>query len=252
MQLDSTRYALAAFVFCLAVLPVGADDWPRFLGPTGDAKSAETGLDLNWPPSGPPLVWESDVGEGYTMPSIVDGKLFEFDRWEDKARLTCREAATGKELWRREYTTDYEDMYEYSRGPRGTPVVDGNRVYTYGVEGRLRCHAVEDGKLLWEVDTKKKFNVVQNFFGVGSTPVIEGDLLIAMVGGSPEGSPGIQTGEVASAGSAIVAFDKTTGEVRYSNGEDLASYASPVLATIDGRRRGFLFARGGLLGFDPA
>jgi len=246
------RCLLFAAVVCLSAASAWAGDWPRFLGPTSDGKSTETGLDLTWPESGPPLVWEVEVGDGYTMPAIADGKLFEFDRREDTARLTCREAATGKELWRVEYPTDYEDMYGYSTGPRGTPVIDGERVYTYGVEGRLRCHAVDDGKLLWEVDTVKKFGVVQNFFGVGSTPVIEDDLLIAMVGGSPEGSPGIQSGEVESAGTTVVGFDKKTGTVRYATGYDLASYSSPVLTTLDGRRRGLLFARGGLLGFDPA
>lgn len=246
------RRLFAVLVGCALAVPAWAADWPRFLGPAGDGKSTEAGLDLTWPQAGPPLVWEVEVGEGYTMPAVADGKLFEFDRHDDKARLTCREPATGKELWRQEYVTDYEDMYEYSRGPRGTPVVDGERVYTYGVEGKLRCHAVSDGKLLWEVDTVKKFGVVQNFFGVGSTPIVEGELLIVMVGGSPEGSKGIQTGEVQAAGNAIVGFDKKTGAIRYAGGDELASYSSPVLTTLDGRRRGLLFARGGLLGFDPA
>lgn len=251
MQRSTIRYSWVAIIGFLCVLPVLAGDWPRFLGPTGDGKSTETGLDLTWPETGPPLVWEVEVGEGYTMPAIADGKLFEFDRRDDLARLTCRVAATGKEVWRQEYSTDYEDLYDYGAGPRGTPVVDGDRVYTYGVEGKLRCHAVNDGKLLWEVDTVKQFGVVQNFFGIGSTPIVEGDLLLVMVGGSPEDSPGIQSGEVQSSGTTIVAFDKKTGAVRYAIGDDLASYSSPVLATIDGRRWGFLFARAGLLGFDP-
>jgi len=251
MHRITVRDSWIAIVCCLFVLPALAGDWPRFLGPSGDGKSTETGLDLAWPATGPPLVWEIEVGDGYTMPAIADGKLFEFDRREDRARLTCRVAATGKEIWRQEYPTDYEDLYGYSTGPRGTPVIDGDRIYTYGVEGKLRCHAVKDGKLLWEVDTVKKFGVVQNFFGVGSTPIIEGDLLIAMVGGSPDDSPGIQSGDVKSAGTAIVAFDKKTGEVRYATGDDLASYASPVLTTIEGRRWGLMFARGGLFGFDP-
>ena len=227
-------------------------DWPRFLGPSGDGKSAETGLTFDWPAGGPPLAWEVEVGEGYTMPAIAGDRLYEFDRRGDKARLTCREAATGKELWRSEYATDYEDMYGYGTGPRGTPVVDDDRVYTSGVEGRLRCHDVRDGRLIWDVDTVERFGVVQNFFGVGSTPIVEGDLLIAMVGGRPEKSPGIQSGKVESNGSALIAFDKKTGAVRWVSGDELASYSSPVVATIGGRRRGLLFARGGLLGFDPA
>jgi outer membrane protein assembly factor BamB len=90
---------------------------------------------------------------------------------------------------------------------------------------------------------------------VGSTPVVEGDLLIVMVGGSPPESHRVAPGQldrVVPNGSGIVAFDKRTGEVKYKIGEDLASYASLKLATIGERRWCFAFCRGGLLGFEPA
>ena len=115
----------------------------------------------------------------------------------------------------------------------------------------LRAHRSGDGELVWQVDTVDRFGVVQNFFGVGSSPVIEGDLLIAQVGGSPPDSPPIHSGAVRPNGTALVAFDKLTGEVRWRLGDELASYSSPVVATVGGRRWGFLFSRGGLLGFDP-
>lgn len=254
-----TASALAkiAAVSAVALAGIGAladskHDWPRFLGPTGDAKSSETGISKTWPAGGPPLVWHVEVGEGYAAPTIADGRLFLFDRHGDRVRLTALDARTGEERWRSEYATSYEDMYGYSGGPRAVPVVDGDRVYTFGAGGRLRCHRVKDGSVLWDVDTTAKFGVVQNFFGAGSVPAIEGDLLIAAIGGSPEGSPGIQSGEVVGNGTAIVAFDKLTGKVRYKTSDELASYSSPVLATIGKRRYGFLFARGGLLAFEPS
>jgi outer membrane protein assembly factor BamB len=167
-------------------------------------------------------------------------------------RLTAINARTGVELWRSEYATDYEDMYGYSNGPRAVPVIDGDRVYTFGPGGRLRCLRIDDGSIVWDVDTTATFGVVQSFFGAGSVPIVEGDLLIAAIGGSPAGSPGIQSGEVVGNGSGIVAFDKQSGKVRYKITDELASYSSPVIVTIDGRRRGFWFARGGLIGFEPA
>ena len=226
-------------------------DWPRILGPTADGKSPETGILTDWPTAGPPLVWEQSAGEGYAGPVIADGRLFLFDRRDDQARLRAMDARTGDLLWTTEYTSIYDDYYQYSRGPRAAPVVDGDLVFTFGVEGRLRATRVTDGELQWEVDTVEQFGVVKNFFGVGSSPIVEGDLLIAMVGGSPPDSPRIHSGEVAGNGSGIVAFDKTTGEVRYSVSDELASYASPVIATIGDRRWGFMFARGGLVGFEP-
>ena len=126
------------------------------------------------------------------------------------------------------------------------------RVYIYGVEGMLHCLRVEDGKRIWKVDTITDFDVRQNFFGVGGTPVIEGDLLIAQVGGSPKNDPARNARHSPKgADSGIVAFDKYTGKVRYHVTDELASYAGPVLATIGDRRWCFVFARGGLVGLDP-
>src|SRR5262249_7051686 len=145
-----------------------------------------------------------------------------------------------------------EDKYNYSNGPRCAPVVDGDRVYIYGSEGMLHCLKSADGKLVWKLDTAKKYEIVQNFFGVGSAPVIEGGLLIAQVGGSPKESQEADFDKVKGNGSAVVAFDKKTGEEKWKTSNELASYGSPTLATIGGRRWCFVFARGGLLALDPA
>lgn len=261
MRATGVAAGMAVWMVCvLACAPAGqrsgpvatGHDWPRFLGPAVDGKSSETGLVLEWPDSGPPLLWQREVGDGYSMASVAAGRLFVFDRHGDLARLTCVHSKTGEVIWQTEYPTDYEDLYGFSNGPRVTPVVDGERVYTFGAEGRLRCQHVEDGRLLWEVDTAREFDVVQNFFGVGSTPIVEDNLLIVLVGGSPPGSPDVRSGEVRGNGSAIVAFDKNTGEVRYKASDELASYSSPTIASMGGRRRGLAFARGGLLGFHPA
>ena len=227
------------------------EDWPRFLGPNGDGRSSES-IDFDWGPKGPAVLWYRSVGEGYSAPTVVDGRVFVFDREGDTARLSAWDAATGEDLWTVGYPCDYEDLYNYSGGPRASPVVDGERVFTYGVEGRLRAHQVSDGELLWEVDTVAEYGVVQNFFGVGSNPVVEGDLLIAMVGGSPADSPRISSGEVRGNGTGVVAFDKGTGEERYRLSDELASYASPTLVSHGDRRWAFVFTRGGLLAFDPS
>ncbi len=250
------------FLPCLAVLGLmvamaptdtsaAGSDWPRFLGPTGDAKSAETGLRKTWPSGGPPLRWQRAIGEGYASPSVAGGRLYLFHRHKDNATLTCMNAKTGEEIWESTYTTHYEDMYGYSDGPRVAPLIDGDRVYTFGVEGRLRCLKVADGSLIWEMDTAREYGVLQSFFGVGGSPVVEKDLLIVPVGGSPTDSPGISSGKTTGNGSALVALDKRTGKERYKLSEELASYSSPVLATMGNRRWGFYFARGGLIGFEP-
>jgi outer membrane protein assembly factor BamB len=239
----------------VAPIPVtrtAGSDWPRFLGPTGDSISSEKGIIAPWPEKGLRIVWQMKGGNGYGMPSISRGRLFQFDRHGDRARFTCMKSETGEALWKFEYPTQFKDPYGYSNGPRCCPVVDGDRVYTYGAEGILHCLRVADGAVVWKVNTTADFNVIQNFFGVGSTPAIESDLLIAQVGGSPKGSDPDNFMALKGNGSGIVAFDKYTGKVRYHITDELASYSSPVLATINGRRWGFVFARGGLVGFEPA
>ncbi|HEX4000409.1 MAG TPA: PQQ-binding-like beta-propeller repeat protein [Pirellulales bacterium] len=230
-------------------------DWPRFLGPTGDSKSPERGLLTHWSPEGPRLVWQMKLGTGYCSPAISRGRAFVFDRVGKDGRLRCVESETAKPIWESTYASDYEDNFSYDTGPRSSPVVDGDRVYTFGPEGILRCLNVADGHEMWKINTAEKFNVIQNFFGVGSTPVVEGDLLIVMIGGSPADTHPIapdRLDQVKGNGSGIVAFDKRTGEVKYKITDELASYSSPTLATIGGRRWCFVLARGGLVAFEPS
>ena len=229
-------------------------DWPSFLGPDRNGKSPETGILTDWSPAGPRVVWQRELSESYGIGSVSRGRYFQFDCQGAKAVLTCMHAETGQTLWEFDYPTSYVDMYGYNGGPRCSPVIDGPRVYIYGVEGMLYCLRVADGDLIWKCDTARQFGVVQNFFGVGSTPIVEGDLLIVIVGGSPadeQSMPRGQLNRVSGNGSGIVAFDKLTGEVKYSITDELAGYASPVMADIEGRRWGFAFCRGGLIAFEP-
>ena len=232
-----------------------AADWNDFLGPERNGKSHEKIDVAAWGKTGPPVVWQKRIGTSYGAPTVSNGRLFIFARHGNMARLTCLDSTTGNEHWRFEYRTDYVDMYGYNNGPRCCPVVDDDRVYIFGAEGMLHCVRVSDGKGLWEVDTMAKFHVVQNFFGIASAPTVEGELLIVQVGGSPPGGPKdiwSANGRPDPNGSGIVAFNKHTGEVVYQIADELASYASPVFTTINERRWGFAFLRGGLVGFEPA
>ena len=241
--------ALAAVVLAFATC-ASAADWPTFLGPASDGTSAETGIIKPWHKNGLKKVWECDLGLGYAAPVIADGKLYHCDRFDDSIRLTARDAVTGKFLWKYEYPTAYEDMYGYDAGPRACPVVDGDRVYLYGPEGVLVCVSTA-GKEVWKVETRKSYFFHQNFFGVGSVPLVDGDLLIVAVGGSEKVPRPDDFRTVKPNGTALVAFDKKTGVVKWTGGDELASYASPTIATLDGKRTGLYFERGGLLAFDP-
>jgi outer membrane protein assembly factor BamB len=230
------------------------DDWPAFLGPNGDGKSKETGILQDWTQGKLKVLWTTDVGEGYGMGSVADGRYFHFDRHAGQARVRCLQAETGKPIWEFRYASNYRDMYGYDSGPRASPVVDGSRVYVFGAEGTVYCLAADSGEEIWKLDTSKKFNVIQNFFGVASSPVVCQDLLLLMVGGSPADAPAIPPGRldrVKPNGSGIVAVDKFTGATRYQIADELASYSSIKLAKRDGQQVAFAWLRGSLVGFFP-
>ncbi len=250
------KYIIKSIILLSLILytEVYSLDWHDFLGPERNSKSQEKLKITPWKKAGPPVLWIKEIGTSYGSPSVADGKVYIFARHGDMARLSCLASETGDELWHFEYPTNYEDMYGYNNGPRSCPVIDDDRVYIFGAEGMLYCVSTQDAKPIWKVDTVKQFNVVDNFFGVASTPAVEGDLLIVQIGGSPPGTPKDiweSRGNPEPNGSGIVAFNKYTGEVIYQIVDELTSYASPVFADIKGRRWGFAFLRGGLVGFEP-
>ena len=231
------------------------EDWPVFLGPTGDSKSSERGIITKWPRQGLPIVWQQRTGVGYGMPAISRGRLFQFARFGDKARLTCQNSETGEPLWQFEYDTDYEDLYGYDNGPRCSPIVDDDRVYTFGAEGMLHCLRVSTASRSGSSTPRPGLPWRRISSASAARRSIEGDLLICQVGGSSDDTRNVPPGQldrVRGKDSGVVAFDKRTGEVKYHVSDELASYATPTLATIDGRRWLFVFARGGLLGMNPA
>ena len=124
--------------------------WDRFLGPTGDGKSPETSLLTSWPPAGPPVVWDQEIGTSYGAPTISQGRLFMFDRHGGFARLTCMKSETGDELWRFEYPTDYEDLYGYNNGPRTCPIVDGKPRLHFRAQRHVALHICLGRKTLVE------------------------------------------------------------------------------------------------------
>jgi outer membrane protein assembly factor BamB len=239
----------------------GGEDWPRFLGPQANGVSDETGLLDQWPSNGPPVRWEASIGTGYGAPSVLGQRLVLHHRIGDEEVVECFAAETGKSLWRYGYASHFIDPYGYNNGPRCTPLLTSNLCYTFGAEGRLICLDLQTGKLVWQRDTAADFKVPNAFFGVGSTPILEGDLLIVMAGGQPN--------------SGVVAFEARTGKtvwesvgqanwegapmkgwpgertVHWQSWEKQASYSTPVAATIHGRRQILCLTRQGLVSLEP-
>ena len=233
-------------------------DWPRFLGPYDTGVSDETGVLKTWPKGGPKIFWSEKIGTGYSAPSVREDRLVIHHRVDDEELIQCRDALTGGVVWTHKYPTSYEDPYGYNNGPRCTPLLTKDRCYTYGAEGKLTCVELKTGKPIWQRDVKKDFDLPDWFFGIGCTPILEGELLIALVGGQPN--------------SGVVAFDAGTGKTvwesvgketwegvttdqgkkyAWTGKEQIVSYSSPIAATIHGQRHLLCLLRHGLVSLDP-
>lgn len=228
-------------------LPAGAitSDWPTFLGPTRNGVSVETKLLKRWPKEGPTLLWEMETGSGFASPSVAGERLIFFHRIGDQETVECLHAESGERYWEFHYPTTYEDYQDYNDGPKSTPVIDDGRVYTIGAEGKLHCLDLQTGKLIWKRDMLSEFKVPKKIFGVCSTPLVEGEVVIVNVG--------------AARGPCVAAIDKRTGKTVWEAGSLWsAGYGSPVPAVVHGQRRVFVFSgmgtnptTGGLYAIDP-
>ncbi len=233
---------LCTFILVGWTAAVSAADWPQFLGAGRDGKSTEAGFEMDLSKAG--MAWNSPRGESYSAPSVSGNRLIQHTRFQGLEKIRCLDAATGRLLWSDEYPTTYRDRFNYLGGPRATPAIANGRVYTLGVQGVLNSHRLEDGTLLWRRRLADEFDVDTDFFGFACSPLVEGDLVVVNLG----------------MGKCVAAFDAATGETRWISGEQWGrSYASPVAATLHGRRMLFVFSGGessppvgGLLCIDPA
>ena len=255
--------ALAVQVWWSAAVAAdtAGEDWPQFLGPRANGISRESGLLERWPTNGPPLLWEAKIGTGYGAPSVRGDLLVLHHRIGGEEVVECLKAATGRPVWRYGYASHFVDPYGYNNGPRSSPLLTADRCYTFGAEGKLVCLELETGRLVWQRDTAAEWQVPPAFFGVGSSPVLEGGLLLVMVGGQPN--------------SGVVAFDPGTGKTvwesvgernwqgqpmrgwagepraKWETWEMQASYSTPVVATIHGQRQVLCLMRQGLVSLNP-
>ena len=217
------------------VVPASAADWPQFLGPNRDNSSPERVA--AWTEA-PQVLWRQPVGDAHSSPVVADGKVFAFyqPRGKNADALAAFDAGTGKKLW--------ESQYEraaftppFGTGPRGTPTVAGDTIFTVGSTGILAAWNVQNGELRWKVDTLTEFHAKNLFFGISTSPTVLGDYVIIMVGG---------------AGAGIVAFDKASGKTAWKATDDPQSYATPIVTDVRGKPQLIALTGAHLLSLSPA
>jgi outer membrane protein assembly factor BamB len=224
-------------VCLLGTVSAYADDWPQLLGPERDGRYRGEPIRTDWVAGELPLLWAVDVGEGFAGPVAAGGTVYLAHRLGDEDVLDALQLSDGVRVWRSAHPTRYRDDFGFNGGPRATPVVAGDRVFTYSADGVLRAIGRDAGELLWQVDLRQKFAFDKGYFGAASSPLVVGDRLLLNVGDRD--------------GAGVVAFSTKTGAVLWQASNHGAGYSSPRLAVLDGLLRAVFFTREGLLLLDP-
>jgi outer membrane protein assembly factor BamB len=251
--ISSPRQAYVTFALVLmAVSHLRADNWPQWLGPQRDGVWRETGILEKFPADGPKVLWRAAISNGYSGPAVVDDKIFVLDRpyakpFERKPgdkglpsiagseRVLCLDRNSGKTLWEQTYDCAYR--IDYPAGPRATPVVDRDRVFTLGAMGDLRCYSTGDGKLNWAVNFITNYQAEVPLWGWAAHPLLDGQKLICLVGGT---------------NGAVVAFHRDTGKElwRALTAKEIG-YAPPMIYEVAGKRQLIIWHPDAISGLEP-
>jgi outer membrane protein assembly factor BamB len=231
------RMKLLAALLTLSLSSALAGDWPQWRGPNRDDVSTETGLLKEWPADGPKRAWLfENAGMGYSGFSIAGGKLFTMGTRDGQEILLALDAVTGKELWASPIGGILGNGW--GDGPRGTPTVDGDRVYALSGKGNLVAAQVADGKVLW---TKSMSSLGGKTPGWGYTesPLVDGALVVVTPGGDK---------------GTMAALKKDSGEPVWQSAEitEGAQYSSIIPATINGKKQYVQLVMQTLFGVNPA
>ncbi|MGH7490882.1 MAG: PQQ-binding-like beta-propeller repeat protein [bacterium] len=235
----------AISLFCLALKPdkessssgVSANsDWPQWRGPNRDGISAETGILKTWPPEGPKILWRMTLGNGFSTISIANGRAYTMFSDGTDEYVLCVDASSGQEKWRFKSDKNYVER-QGGDGPRCTPLVDGSFVYALSAFGKLYGLDAGNGKKIWDHDLQKEFGAKMPIWGISTTPMIEGELLLIDVGGK--------------SGHSLMAFDKRSGKTVWHSQTDQPGYSAPIAVTVGGVRQLIFFTGANLISVSP-
>jgi outer membrane protein assembly factor BamB len=229
----------------MAQVETRGDDWPEWRGAGRLGVWNETGILETFPADGLKVRWRTPIHAGYAGPSVAAGRVFVVDSRRTRANQAVERALaideqTGAVLWTQEWPADYTGLQLiYAIGPRATPTVDGDRVYVLGAMGRLLALESATGHIVWQKDFVRDFDASIPSWGMSAAPVVDGDRLIALVGGEPDAK--------------VVAFDKETGEElwRALSSDWEPGYNQPTIIDHAGTRQLIIWHPRAISSLDP-
>ena len=235
----SRPWCLVFLLVCLVPTTGYTDDWPRWRGPRGDGTWHGPRLPNTWPAEGLKTAWKRDIGGGYGGISVLGSRLYLMDFQKEpqpQERVHCFDTQTGEPLWMERYPVDYKGL-DYPNGPRITPTIDGDRIYTIGSVGHAYCFDAATGRVIWHKNPQSDYKVKLSAWGVAASPVIFEDLVIIHPGALDNG--------------CLIAFNKLTGQEVWRAGKDPCGYSTPIVIDSPSGKQLVLWSPKHVLGFDP-
>jgi outer membrane protein assembly factor BamB len=184
----------------LGALAIGSGtadaQWPQFRGPNGSGVGAGSGYPDAFSPS-TSVVWKTAIPFGQSSPAVVGGRIYVTASEKDKLITVALDAATGREVWRREVAAAHSQTVHHANDPASpTPAADADGVVAFFAGFGLVAYSA-DGKDQW----KMPLGPFRSFYGMSASPIIAGDLVVLVCDQR--------------VGSFVVAVDRRTGKVRW-------------------------------------
>ena len=210
--------------------------WTLFRGPAQDGRYDEMAIKTAWPAQGLPQMWKQPVGGGYASFVVAEGTAFTIEQRRGQEVVAAYDVETGRELWTHGWTASFRESLG-GDGPRATPTWHDGRLYALGAEGEFRCLDAKTGKLIWNRNILTDNNAGNLEWGMSASPLIVDDKVIVLPGGS--------------SGKSVVAYNRLSGAPAWKSLNDQASYTSPMLVTLAGRRQVIVVTASRIVGLAP-
>jgi len=201
--------------------PAAPDYWTDFRGPKRDGEYRERPIATDWSAGLQPK-WKQPIGLGYASFAVGGGRAYTIEQRRNKEVVAAYDVQTGRELWTNSWTAEFRESMG-GDGPRATPTFHENRVYALGAEGELRCLDAATGSQIWRTNILQDAGADNIQWGMSAAPLIVDNTVVTQPGGKN--------------GASIVAYDKLTGKRLWQSLNDGASYTSPMLVMLAGRRQ---------------
>ena len=232
-------YAINILVLALQCFTLATDasseDWPQWRGPERDGVWRAEGIITELPEGQIPLAWSTEIGSGYSGPTVSNGKVYVMDRTNSDERIICLDSATGKEVWVHTYPAQY--TVSYKAGPRASVTIDEGKAFAVGAMGHFHCLDAGTGKVIWQRDLRTDYDIQMPIWGISSSPLIYHGSVILQVSGAN--------------GACMVAFNKTNGEEVWRSLDEKAGYSSPIVIQQAGQDVLVCWTGESLSGLDP-